>query len=423
MARYGLKPLFYKLLLPVWRVVDFCTPKKADHWAFATHHLHSERFIENQRAVFEQVKADPSLHKIIFYRGQPAEWHLEDAVNYRMVRHGSLAGFLLLARCKVVFLTHSIAMDYSLRWGRKGFAVLKLNTKHRIVVNLWHGVALKRLLYAANQSTLQHTDRVAYRTQERKHYAGLVASSDVDSYAMAAMFYPLNYQQVWLTGLPRNDFLTQAEALLPRYIQDSLKQIRHIKQDKKLIVYAPTYRQTSVSDTAQYYQFTQAEIDALKQLLREQNAVLGYRPHYFKNAEQYFNLDQFIDNEFIFDVSQAAVPEYSALARELDVLVTDYSSVYIEALYLSKPVICFGYDIEHYKTQQDGLLYDMELAFPGPVVMHFADVLTALQEKLHANPQDIQHEQATAKKLFFKYDDAQNSQRVVKRIFERLDGS
>ncbi len=132
---------------------------------------------------------------------------------------------------------------------------------------------------------------------------------------MAAMFYPLNYQQVWLTGLPRNDFLTQVEVLLPRYIQDSLKQIRHIKQGKKLIVYAPTYRQTSVSETAHYYQFTQTEIDALKQLLREQNAVLGYRPHYFKNSEQYFNLDQFIDNEVIFDVSQAVVPEYSALAR------------------------------------------------------------------------------------------------------------
>lgn len=176
-------------------------------------------------------------------------------------------------------------MDYSLRWGRKGFAVLKLNTKRRVVVNLWHGVALKRLLYAANQNTLQHTDRVAYRTQERKHYAGLIASSDIDSYAMAAMFYPLNYQQIWLTGLPRNDFLTQAEELLPRYIQDSLKQIQHIKQGKKLIVYAPTYRQTSVSETAYYYQFTQTEIDALKQLLREQNAVLGYRPHYFKNAE------------------------------------------------------------------------------------------------------------------------------------------
>ncbi len=420
MAGYNLKPLLYNLLLPAWRIVDFCTPKKADHWAFATHHLHSERFIENQRAVFEQVKADPSLHKIIFFRGQPAEWHLEDAVNYRMVRHGSLAGILLLARCKVVFLTHSIAMDYSLRWGRKGFTVLKLNTKRRVVVNLWHGIALKRLLSAANSVTLQHTDRVTYRTQERKHYAGLIASSDIDSYTMAAMFYPLNYKQIWLTGLPRNDFLTQSEALLPRYITESLEAIRSIKQGKKLIVYAPTYRQTSISNTAYYYQFSQVEVDALKQFLLANNAIFGYRPHYFKNSNQFFNLDKFIDNEFIFDLSQAVIPEYSALARELDLLITDYSSVYIEALYLNKPVICFGYDIEHYRTQQDGLLYDMGLAFPGPIVQNFDALIGALQERLQATSETIELEQATAKKLFFKYNDANNTQRVVERVYAAL---
>lgn len=423
MASRGVKPIIFKLLHPFWRVIDFFTPKKPDYWAFCTHHLRSDQFTENQRAIFELIKSDASIYKIIFYRGQSANLYIENATNYRVVRHGSLTGFFLLLRCKVVFLTNSIAMEFSLRWADNQFSILKVSNKNRIIVNLWHGIALKRLFFTANEETFKYTTRVKHRTQERKHYAGLVASSDIDSYAMAAMFYPLNYQQIWLTGLPRNDFLTQAEALLPRYIQDSLEQIRQIKQDKKLIVYAPTYRQTSVSETAHYYQFTQAEIDTLKQLLREQNAVLGYRPHYFKNAEQYFNLDQFIDNELIFDVSQAVVPEYSALARELDVLVTDYSSVYIEALYLSKPVICFGYDIEHYRTQEDGLLYDMDLAFPGPVVKRFADVLTAIKEKLQANTQDIKREQVTAKQLFFKYDDAQNSKRVVERIFERLGGS
>lgn len=408
--------LIFKLLSPFWRLLDWLLPKKSHIWAFSTHHLHAGRFIENQRAVFEYVKADPNIRKLVFYRGQPEDWKIEGAVNYQAVKHGSVRALWLLARCQVILLTHSIAMDFSLRWNDGRFAVLPLSQRRRVIVNLWHGVALKRLLFAANSATLQHTDRVAYRTQERKHYAGLIASSDIDSYAMAAMFYPLNYQQVWLTGLPRNDFLSQAEEQLPRYIQDSLGLIRQIKQGKKLIVYAPTYRQTSVSETAHYYQFEQAEIDALKCLLQENNAVLGYRPHYFKNSEQYFNLDRFIDNEFIFDVSQAVVPEYSALARELDVLVTDYSSVYIEALYLNKPVICFGYDIEHYRTQEDGLLYDMDFAFPGPIIKTFGDLLQAMQSRLMMQPEDIIEEQVTAKRIFFKYQDANNSQRVVNKV-------
>lgn len=408
--------LLFSILNPIWFIWDFFIKKNINYWAFSTHHLHSDVFIENQRAVFEQIKHNPDIFKVIFYRGNSPKISIENAKNYIIVKHGTLKGLYLLSRCKVVFLTHSVTMDLSLRWPNKSFSILKINFKNRLVVNLWHSISVKKLLYVANADIFKHTSRVPYRTQERKHYAGLIASSDIDSYAMAAMFYPLNYQQVWLTGLPRNDFLTQAEELLPRYIQDSLGLIRQIKQGKKLIVYAPTYRQTSVSETAHYYQFEQAEIDALKCLLQENNAVLGYRPHYFKNSEQYFNLDRFIDNEFIFDVSQAVVPEYSALARELDVLVTDYSSVYIEALYLNKPVICFGYDIEHYRTQEDGLLYDMDFAFPGPIIKTFGDLLQAMQSRLMMQPEDIIEEQVTAKRIFFKYQDANNSQRVVNKV-------
>lgn len=411
-----LSPLAFKLLHPVWRLLDWLVPKRADYWAFCTHHLHTGRFVENQRALFEQVKADPSIRKLVFYRGQPDDWQIEGAVNYQAVQHGSFKAFWLLARCKLVLLTHSISMDFSLRWPGGRFAVLKLNTSQRVVVNLWHGIALKRLLQTANSSTRQHTDRVPYRTQERRGYAGLIASSDVDSYAMAAMFYPLNYQQIWLTGLPRNDFLAMPEARLPLYIRDSLDKIRAIKQDKKLVVYAPTYRQTAVSNTAYYYQFSAAEIEQLKDFLRSNNAVLGYRPHYFKNSAEFFNLDQYIDNQLIFDLSASSVPEFSALARECDLLVTDYSSVYIEALYLNKPVICFGYDIEHYRSQQDGLLYDMELAFPGPVAEEFSQLLAVMQSSLAASSQQITHQQKTAKQLFFKYQDCNNSQRVADKI-------
>lgn len=414
------KHLLFHLLHPLWRLADWLTPKRNYLWAFTTHHLHTDRFIENQRALFELVKTDPAIRKIIFYRGRPPELRIEGAVNYEIVRHGSLKGLCLLAQCKVVFLTHSISMDYSLRWDNGRFNILKLALRSRVVVNLWHGIPLKRLIYAANESTLRHTDRVKYRAQERLGYAGLLASSDIDSYAMAAMFYPLNYRHVWVTGLPRNDFLRQDEDRLPSYIQESLRLIRTNRSGKKLILYAPTYRQTGISNSAQYYQFSNSEISNLKDILHAHNAVLGYRPHYFRNSDNYFNFDEYIDNELIFDMSQKKVPEFSALARECDLLITDYSSVYIEALYLGKPIICFGYDIEHYRTQEDGLLYDMDLAFPGPIVTQFDDLLEAITAGLGLERSAVLQQQETARKLFFKYSDTLNSQRVKEAVIARL---
>src|SRR5690606_15865554 len=131
-------PLFHLF----WRLLDFLCPKRPDYWAFSTHHLHTDRFIENQRAMFELVKGDPGIRKIVFYRGKTPDLQIEDAVRYDVIRHGSLRGFLLLAHCKIVFLTHSISMDYSLRWEGRRFSILKLALHNRIVVNLWHGIPL-----------------------------------------------------------------------------------------------------------------------------------------------------------------------------------------------------------------------------------------------------------------------------------------
>lgn len=420
MPNSPLSPFAFLLLHPLWRLYDALSRKRNDYWAFTTHHLHSDRFIENQRALFEHVKANHEIRKLIFFRGENVEFEIEGAVNYELIRHGTLRALMKLARCRVVLITHSISMDYALRWGRKTFAVLKIATHSRVVVNLWHGIPLKRLLFTTNEKVMRHTDRTPFRRTERKHYAGLIASSDIDSYAMAAMFYPLNYRQIWLTGLPRNDFLSLDESKLPQYMQRSLDHIRKIRGDRHLVLYAPTYRQTEVSNTAYYYQFGDDEIKRLKAILRRSNAVLAYRPHYFRNSQNYFNLDQYIDGDMIVDMSQEAVPELSAAARECRLLITDYSSACIETMYLGKPAICFAYDLEQYTAEQDGMLYDLNLVFPGPIVRTFDDLLVTLEQKLSESSDELQPELARTRKFFFKHCDTRNSERVCDRIRQAI---
>ena len=293
--------------------------------------------------------------------------------------------------------------------------------RRRVVVNLWHAISLKRLYYTANAETRMHTDRVRYRNRERSGYTGLIASSDIDSYAMAAMFYPLNYLQVWCTGLPRNDFLACREEALPGYILESLAKIRRIKKECRLVVYAPTYRQTSACEGAYYYQFTDTEIDELRAVMRKHGAVFAYRPHYFKNSDRYFNLEKYVDGELIVDLSLTAVPEFSAVARECDLMVTDYSSVYLETLYLGKPAVCFAYDLESYKRQQDGLLYDLSLVFPGRICESFGAMLEALDQQLGGPYADGDRHNEMARKIFFAHCDGKNSERVYERVLEALE--
>lgn len=419
-----IKKLYYNfLIIPLFRIFDFFTPKNDNYWAFCVHHIKSNQFIENQRAMFEEVKKDKKIKKIIFTRDDSKDFNLENYTNTTIVKIHTLKGLYLLSKCKVIFLTHSISMDLSIRYGNKLFSIIKPKLSNRIIVNLWHGIPLKRLLALTNENIQKITNRVSYNRKERASYSGLIVSSDIDSYAMATMFYPIKYKNIWLTGLPRNDFLLQSLDEVPRYIKEDVFKIEKIKKNKKLILYAPTYRQSHVLDDCDYYQFNSQEIENLKDLLIKNNAILGFRMHYFRNSNSLFNLEDFIDNELFFDLGHNTINEISAAIRCSDIVITDYSSVYIDALYLNKPVFSFAYDLENYKNNQDGILYDLELAFPSKVVTQFDNLLDELEMELISNRQTNSQKYKDTKKIFFKYIDNANSSRVLDKINQILKGA
>lgn len=409
--------LYYDfIVIPLFRIFDFFAFKNNDYWAFCVHHIKSNQFIENQRAMFEEVKKDETIKKIIFTRDDSKDFNLEDYTNTTIIKIHSLKGLYLLSKCKVIFLTHSISMDLSIRYGNKLFSIIKPKLSNRIIVNLWHGIPLKRLLALTNENVQKITNRVSYNRKERAYYIGLIASSDIDSYAMATMFHPIQYKNIWLTGLPRNDFLLKQKDELPKYILRDIEKLERIKKDKKLILYAPTYRQSHVLEDCKYYQFNSQEIENLRNLLIQNNAILGFRMHYFRNSNSLFNIEDYKDNELFFDLGHNTINEISAVIRCSDIVITDYSSVYIDALYIDKPVFSFAYDLENYKNNQDGILYDLELAFPSKVTTEFDNLLNILEEELISNSQIHSQKYIDTKKMFFKYLDNSNSLRVVNYI-------
>lgn len=393
-------------------LMDLVVPKNKNYWMFPCHYIQTDTFKDNPRAVFEHIKQSSEIKKIIVFRGDDFKNNIDSAVNIEIVRHGTLKFFILLSRAAVVFLANSISLDYSFRFKDAGFSILRISGKRRLIINLWHGIPLKGLSHTANPAVAKWTDRVKYRIMERRTYGGLIASSEVDGHAMAASFYPLNFRQIWITGLPRNDFLLQNESDLPKYQRETIEKLKKIKKDHRLVVYAPTYRQVNATNIAKYYQFSESEIGALKNLLEKHNAILGYRPHYFKNTDAYFNIDNYIDNRLIFDLSVKVIDDFAPVARLLDFLITDYSSVYMDCVYLDKSVIGFVYDLDSYLKQQNGLLYPYSLAFPGPACKSFDALLKELEKALNCPEHDYKH----VKRMFYSNVDCDNCKRVVEMI-------
>ncbi|WP_374013909.1 CDP-glycerol glycerophosphotransferase family protein [Pseudoxanthomonas koreensis] len=400
-----------RLLLAAWWLLDRVVPKRMDHWAFFGHPLKPDQLVENARAVFEQARQRHDLHCHVFHRGGTPPLGLDPAGRAHVWELGSIAGLWALARCGVLMLTNSTAMDMSLAWRNGGFSAPRPAMRRRVVVNMWHGIPLKRLFALANPAQRRHGDRIRSRRLERRHYDGLVASSDVDSHAMAAIFHPIPPSRVWACGLPRNDFLLMPESQLPADLVESLATLHRLRAGRRLVLYAPTYRDASVAERLSY-PFSPDEIERLAQVLQRHGAVLGLRGHYLANGPVALASGAGHERPFL-DLGHEHFPEIAPVLRASWAVVTDYSSVYIDALCLERPVVSFAYDLEHYRDHQNGLLYHMGLAFPGPVARDFDALINALDRLLSGDGALPDDRYRMVQRIFFAHADANSAQRVI----------
>lgn len=143
------------------------------------------------------------------------------------------------------------------------------------------------------------------------------------------------------TGLPRNDnLLTYSENDIST-IKDSFG----IPRDKKVILYAPTFREYCCDLFGQITMDLPFTIKKWKQLLGN-DYVLLITAHY-EIAKLFGNLnsDGFVFNAFKY-------PEINDLLAVSDILISDYSSVSFDYSILERPIFCFGFDYDRYATER-----------------------------------------------------------------------
>lgn len=376
---------------------DHRTPKHDDWWAFPVCAF-TGVFSGNERAVYEQVKDDDSLRKIILTRGQPVTL---TGNNLIVVPLESPEGQYYLLRAKVVFIKHTPTRN----------AVYPLSSELHHLINLWHGIPLKRIGYAS----IDQQTRTQAIAQEHSRCKAVISSSHIDTLAMAAAFYPLSYNDVWPTGLPRNDFILRAFDLLPSDLRQESQRLQATLQGKQLVLFMPTFRN---GQEHACYAFSAEQRHALHQWLDQNNAVLGVREHMADRSGSYTRQLQDLP---VVALTAAEYPNPEVLYREASLLITDYSSCFIDFMLTDKPMISFAYDLEHYACVERGLFYDLEHVFPGPVCRNFSDLQRALAASGEtADPLALASYQ-WKKRIFFDHYDDCNSSRLVKRIEHLLN--
>lgn len=371
---------------------DSTTPTFDHWWAFPVC-AYDHTFAGNERALFEQIKSDPSIKKIILTRSRRVTATGQNVVTVPLK---SPEGQWHLLRAKQIFVKHAPRVNVP----------YPLSPELHNFIDLWHGIPLKRFGWAAHGTDRQRADL------GRHHSAcqAVITSSRLDRLSMTAAFHPLTYQEMWPTGLPRSDFIVRASELLPEDLRAAENNLREEVGGRRLVMFLPTFKDGQEDG---YYGFSQAEISQLEDWCARHNAVLGLREHMADRAHTYARLLAPLDP---IDLSSRRYPDLEVLYRVADALITDYSSCIVDFLLTGRPVVSFAYDYDRYVNEERGMFYDLEKVIPGPVCRDFEQLRGALDAIFdERSPEELEH-YMWCRNLFFDHVDDQNAARVVARV-------
>lgn len=245
-----------------------------------------------------------------------------------------------------------------------GFLAVTNFKSNVVCIQLWHAAGAVKQFGLKDPSIEKRSQRANDRFQKvYQRFDHVIVGSE----KMAAIFkesFGINNEQVLRSGIPRTDFFFDQVA--KRNAEQSLKAKLPIIRNKKVILYAPTYRDAQLNVTS-----IELNIDKMHQELKD-DYILLLRLHPAIKAA--------LNNkypDFVIDVSD--YHQLNDLLVITDLLITDYSSIPFEFALLHKPMLFFAYDLDAYADSR-GFWEDYQALVPGPVVSDTEALIQCIQE-------------------------------------------
>ncbi|MEB3376386.1 CDP-glycerol glycerophosphotransferase family protein [Pediococcus pentosaceus] len=232
--------------------------------------------------------------------------------------------------------------------------------KEQIVVNLWHGMPIKKVGLLETNATHKRLNYFSYILSYSDFFSDIIKKSfDVDD------------SKILVANAPRN------EALLVPENKNS---------KKKYIVWMPTYRSSKQLNSINGSENeilplikSESELQIIDELLNRNDEVLFVKLHplqdYTHFSKNYENI-RFIDDKWL-KTNQTGLYEFLA---ESEALITDYSSISIDYVLLNKPIFYILDDIELYKKNR-GLNFTLEQFIAGNIINDFNEFSNIFLEK------------------------------------------
>ena len=275
----------------------------------------------------------------------------------------------------------------------------------QVIVSTWHGTPLKKLgLDIGNVYTMNPFIKHSY-VNVSKQWDYLISPNRYTTNILKSCF---GYQkEIFESGYPRNDILYNADEEMVNRIKSSL----NIPEDKKVILYAPTWRDDEFIDAGLIKFQLKLELDKLKEAFSDEYIIL-IRTHYFIADK----LDLSGVEDFAIDVSK--YNDIAELYLISDLLITDYSSVFFDFANLKRPILYYTYDLDKYENVLRGFYIDIRNEVPGPLLETTDEVIDAIRN-IDQLKEEYKEKYDQFYERFCSIDDGNASKRIVEKVWKK----
>jgi len=250
--------------------------------------------------------------------------------------------------------------------------------KRIIEMQLWHGLGFKAWRKERKRDYLVHADIYCFTSE---HFKKVWMNQ-----------FKIDPERFKMTGYARHDLLINKN-----FDESLIKKQIGIEQDAKIILFAPTWEQRKDNKSIYYWNFN--KIEEINDFCEKNNVFFIFRTHHMqKTAYKKFDIPRLK----YMPVDQ--YPDTISLLAVTDILITDWSSIANDYIFLNRPTIFI--DTPNPFDNDFSLLPEDRA---GYILKNHNEILNVLDDAIHdKNKFTDQYKQIRKK--------------VLKKIYNKIDG-
>ncbi|HET7626759.1 MAG TPA: CDP-glycerol glycerophosphotransferase family protein, partial [Bacillales bacterium] len=394
------KPLMDRMLKPthtrVCRFAAYYENINVDENAVLYESRDGNSVTGNPYAIFRYLLHQPGYDHLMHYWSVNDPDRLPEAIaeygrhpNVKFVKRHTKRYLKCLAGCRYL-INNSTFPSYF------------IPKKEQIYMNTWHGTPLKQMGFdipgnpALSQNVVRNFLSADYLLSPNRHTTKMYT----DSYKLNGLYEG----EIIEEGYPRIDLTLNADR--GQVLHSLMMNGVTLEKRKPTILYAPTWKRDDRFGVKADLRRLMADVNHLqKEIGDAYNLLLKVHPFMYKEA---------VTREAFADKLVPDCVDANELLAAVDVLITDYSSIFFDFLTTGRPVLFYVPDIEEY-LEERGHTIDYA-QWPGPLLFHSEQLVKAVRNLTDVKD-EYEDRYAAMRNEYCRNEDGNVCARIVDYVF------